>query len=72
VIPASGGVLFYGVVFGGFGVQAALGGRGGIVGARYGAPDRKRMARFCWVFSLLGAALGILALAVLDKVIGPW
>lgn len=72
VVPALAGALFYGLVFWGFAVQAVLGGVGGMAGARHGAPDAKRMRKFCILFSLLGSAVGILTLAVLDKIIGPW
>ena len=39
IMPTLLGALFYGVFFGGFAVQALLGGAGGLVGARRGRPD---------------------------------
>ena len=72
IVPALKGAVFYGVVFGGFGVQAVLGGFGGVAGASYGAPDIGRMRKSCVIASMLASAAGVLALAVLDKIIGPW
>ncbi len=72
VVPAAIGSLFYGLVLGGFAVQAVLGGFGGITGARKAWPDRARMQRQCVAYALVGASIGVLSLALLDKVIGPW
>jgi hypothetical protein len=72
VVPALMGALFYGIALGGFAVQALLGGLAGLAGARRGSPDRKRMRRLCVTFSLVGSGTGIMALAILDWIIGPW
>jgi hypothetical protein len=64
-------VVFYGL-FGGFVVQAVLGGIGGVVAAKVTNQVAPAVNRLCVVFALAGAALGILALVFLDKVIGPW
>jgi hypothetical protein len=65
-------VLFYGVVVGGFPVIAALGAASGAVAHRLAGPDvRKR--RWLTVGLTLGADfVAVMALAVLDKIIGPW
>jgi hypothetical protein len=72
IVPALMGLLFYGVFFGGFVVQALLGGVGGLLAEHIGAPNKSRVARLCIVFSSIGASAGVVALAVLDKIIGPW
>ena len=72
VVPAVIGSLFYGLALGGFAVQAVLGGIGGLTGAREAWPNRARMQRQCVTYALLGASIGVLSLALLDKIIGPW
>ncbi len=72
VIPALMGALFYGIALGGFAVQALLGGLGGLAGARRGWPDKKRMRKLCVTCSLVGSAIGVMTMAVLDWIIGPW
>jgi hypothetical protein len=72
IAPALMGLLFYGVFFGGFVVQALLGGVGGLLAEYIGAPNKGKIARLCIVFSSIGASVGVVALAVLDKIIGPW
>jgi len=72
IVPAMMGLLFYGVFFGGFVVQALLGGVGGLLAENIGAPNNGKIAKFCLVFSSIGASVGVVALAVLDKIIGPW
>lgn len=72
ILPVLIAVFFYGVLFGGFVVQALLGGVGGLLAEHIGAPNRDRIARLCIVFSSIGASIGVVALAVLDKIIGPW
>jgi hypothetical protein len=71
IVPAFLGSLFYGTL-GGFVVEAVLGGLGGIAGARRGWPVEKRMNKLCLIWSLAGAEVGVLTLAVLDWIIGPW
>jgi hypothetical protein len=72
VVPALMGLLVYGVVLGGLAVQALLGAVGGLLAERVGAPDTRRVGRLCLVFSSIAASVGVLTLAVLDKIIGPW
>jgi hypothetical protein len=72
VIPVLIAVVFYGALFGGFIVQAMLGGVGGLAAQRWGGPDRRRIARLRTMLALLGAAPGVFTLAILDKLIGPW
>jgi hypothetical protein len=63
--------LFYGVM-GGIPLQAVLGGVGGLLGAWSSRPDEARMRRNSLVVSILFAVPGIVTLAVLDYIIGPW
>lgn len=72
ILPALIAILLYGVLFGGFAVQAVLGGLGGLLAEQLAAPDKDRVARLCLVFATIGASFGVLILAVLDKIIGPW
>jgi hypothetical protein len=71
VVLAFEGAIFYGLL-GGFLVEAVLGGLGGALGARRGWPVKKRMHRLCAIGALASAELGVMVLAVLDWVIGPW
>ena len=71
VVPALMGLLFYGVFLGGFLVQALLGGIGGFLAGRFGSPGRPR-GPLCIVLASIAASPGVLLLAVLDKIIGPW
>jgi uncharacterized membrane protein YeaQ/YmgE (transglycosylase-associated protein family) len=72
VLPALVAVLFYGALFGGFLLLAALGAVGGLVACFIGKLDVKRTLRFTLTFALLVDFLATLTLAVLDKIIGPW
>jgi len=72
ILPALIAIIFYGVLMGGFIVQALLGGLGGLFGEYLASPNIKLVKRFCVVFSTIGASLGVLLLAILDKLIGPW
>ena len=72
IIPVLIAVVFYGGLFGGFIVQAMLGGFGGLAAWRWGGSDRRRIARLRTVLSLLGSAAGVFTMAILDKIIGPW
>lgn len=72
VFPALMGLLFYGVLFGGFIVQVVLGGVGGLLAARFGAPDNRKTLKLCLLFSSIGPSMGVVTLAILDKIIGPW
>jgi hypothetical protein len=70
--PALWAVVFYGGLFGGFVVQAALGGLGGLAAQHWGAPDRMKVTRLSILFGVVASAIGVLTLAILDKIIGPW
>lgn len=72
VRPALSAVWFYGASLGGFLVQAVLGGLAGVLAQRCAAGDRQRTLRLCLVFSVVGSAVGVFALAILDQIIGPW
>jgi len=72
ILPALIAILFYGVFFGGFVVQALLGGLGGLLAEHLASPDKHNVKRLCVVFSTIGASFGVLTLAILDKIIGPW
>ena len=69
MLPASMAVVFYGVM-GGFPVQAAMGGVGAVVGSRFSAGDRQRRAAI--IGAVVAAIPGLVVLAVLDYIIGPW
>jgi hypothetical protein len=67
VVPALYAVAFYGVL-GGFVAQAVLGGIAGLIAARTGGRSwRKTLAA-----AVIAASGGVLTLAVLDWIIGPW
>ncbi|MFA7405289.1 MAG: hypothetical protein WC007_14945 [Pelobacteraceae bacterium] len=72
IYPALIAIFFYGVLFGGFIIQALLGGIGGLLAEHYSAHDKHNIKILCIIFSTIGAFLGVLALAILDKIIGPW
>jgi hypothetical protein len=72
IFPALIAVLFYGVLFGGFVVQAVLGGLGGLLAEHFAAPDKHNVKKLCAIFSTIGASFGVVFLAILDKIIGPW
>ena len=71
MFPATFAVVFYGI-FGGFPLQALLGGIGGLAGARYGRPDEARMRKYSLLVSILCAVPGIVTLATLDYIVGEW
>ena len=72
VFPVLLSIFMYGVIFGGFLVQAFLGGIGGFVAESFAAPDNHNIKLLCIIFSTIGASFGVLTLALLDKIIGPW
>ena len=72
VIPTLLAVTVYGVLFGGFMVQGLLGGLAGLLARRRGGPDRRRTWRLCALYGLAASLPGVVILAVLDKIIGPW
>ena len=63
--------VFYGVL-GGFVVQAVLGGLGALVASKIEPSSPPASSRWCLVVSLVAASLGVIALATLDWIIGPW
>ena len=72
VIPALIALLFYGILFGGFILLVVLGSIGGFVAAVTWKNDQ-RQSRFAMrMWALFISIVGVLALAVLDKIIGPW
>lgn len=71
VLPALLAVVFYGVL-GGFVVQAVLGGLGALVASKIEPSSPPASNRWCLVVSLAAASLGVIALATLDWIIGPW
>jgi hypothetical protein len=72
VLPSVVAVTVYGLVFGGFLVQALLGGVAGVLARRHGGPDRTHRWRRCVICGVAASLPGVTALAVLDKIIGPW
>ena len=72
VWPSVVAVTVYGVMFGGFIVQALLGGVAGALALRHGGPSRRYSWRRCASYGVAASLPGVTALAVLDKVIGPW
>jgi len=71
VVPALLATLFYGVL-GGFVIQALLGGLGGVAASKLASGSPTQSRRLCVVGSLAGASVGVIALALLDRFIGPW
>ena len=72
VVPAMFAVLFYGVVFGGLVLLGVLGAIGGFISAMTLRHDRRRCKLATRAWALFVSAMGVLTLAVLDKIIGPW
>ena len=72
VIPTLLAVTVYGVLFGGFMVQGLLGGVAGVLARQQGGPARRGSWRRCAFYVLAASAPGVLILAVLDNIIGPW
>jgi hypothetical protein len=69
--PALLAVVFYGVL-GGFVVQAGVGGVAGLFAEHYGASRPRRTFGLCLALATMGASAGVVLLAVLDFIIGPW
>jgi hypothetical protein len=65
-------VAFYGVAMGGFVVVGLLGFAAGVVAERVARANRKPVVKMTVLFALLLALLAVFALAILDKLIGPW
>ena len=72
VVPALLSLLFYGVFFGGFIVQGLFGGIGGLAAQRIAGAETRRTWKLCLLFGSLGAVPGVMTLAFLDRMIGPW
>ena len=70
--PALGAVVFYGVPFGGFLVQAFLGGLAGLAAEHWRGADRVRVTRLAILLGIVASAIGVFTLAILDMIIGPW
>ncbi|MFN2567609.1 MAG: hypothetical protein ABR499_21655 [Gemmatimonadaceae bacterium] len=64
-------VLFYGAL-GGFPALLMAGALGGWVAHALAAPDVRLVRRLTLLFGVGTASLGVLTLAVLDKLIGNW
>lgn len=71
MVRALGAVVFYGLL-GGFPALLVLGGLGGAAAYRLARPDLSRIRQLTLAFAALAALLGVVLLAILDKVIGPW
>jgi hypothetical protein len=72
VLPSLAAVTVYGVFVGGFVVQGLLGGLAGLLARRQGGLDRRRPWRRCVVYGCAASLPGVVILAILDKIIGPW
>jgi hypothetical protein len=72
VLPSLLAVTVYGLMFGGFIVQGLLGGVAGFLARRQGGLDQRRTWRLCAIYGVAASLPGVVALAVLDKIIGPW
>jgi hypothetical protein len=72
VIPALIAVLIYGILLGGFILLGLLGAIGGFVAGTIIRQDRRRCTWVTGAWALLVATAGVVTLAVLDKIIGPW
>jgi len=68
---ASLAVVFYGLL-GGFPVLLVVGALGGVAGHVIGGTDVRRVLRLTLAFSAMTALLGVVFMAVLDKLIGPY
>jgi hypothetical protein len=65
-------VIFYGGILGGFVVQALTGGLAGLAAEHLAASGKSPVPRPTIILPIVASAMGVLGLAVLDKVIGPW
>jgi hypothetical protein len=71
MVPAMFGAFFYSLLGGVF-VQAAAGGMAGVLAYVIGRRGAPRMNLLTVILGLAGALPGLLVLAVLDWIIGPW
>jgi hypothetical protein len=65
-------VTIYGILLGGFVLQAALGALGGFVAGRVAQGEPRRAWRLTFLSGLGAAVPGVIVLSVLDRIIGPW
>ncbi len=72
IMPAMFGVIVYGVFLGGLPVVAVLGAICGVITGRSVSGTARRKKRFVISISFIVATVGVMFLAVLDKIIGPW
>ena len=72
VLPTLVAVTVYGVVLGGFVVQGLLGWAAGKLARRHGEGERRRTRWLCAAYGWAASIPGVVALAVLDKIIGHW
>jgi hypothetical protein len=72
ILLSQGAVVFYGVAMGGFVVVGLLGFAAGVVADRVARANGKPVVKTTVLFALLVAFLAVFALAILDKLIGPW
>ncbi len=72
VVPSMIAVFFYGVLLGGLLLLGGLGAIGGFVAAITLKNDERLCRLATRVWSLLVTTTGVITLAVLDKIIGPW
>ena len=68
---ASLAVVFYGLL-GGFPALFVVGGLGGVAAHAIGNPGMPRIRRLTLACSAMTALLGVIFMAVLDKLIGPY
>lgn len=64
-------VVFYGVI-GGFAVLAGIGAISAVLANKFRVSQPDAARRLTFMFAASGTALAVMALAVLDKIIGPW
>lgn len=71
LIGAVFATFFYGVLLGGFFPVAVVGAIGGVI-IKSALGDDPQVLRFAKVCGIIVSLAGVLLLAVLDKLIGPW
>jgi hypothetical protein len=71
VLPSQIAVVMYGIM-GGFPVLAVAGAVAGLIAFKLGSPNRSRVGVLCAVLALVCSAAGVVLLATLDLIIGPW
>jgi hypothetical protein len=71
LLPSQIAVVMYGLI-GGFPVLALAGAIAGAIAFKLGSPSRSRVGVLCAVLALVCSAAGVVFLATLDLIIGPW